>query len=115
MEPAIFDTSSPWSNLWIISSALYALVWIVAIATALAAAAAVPYLTARLVVGRKRARTATAHRRTLISATVALIILMAVVVVALAYTAGSTRTKGSTEHRIPLSSQEIIPKSNVPP
>lgn len=37
MDPAIFDTSSPRSNLWIISSALFAIVWTLAIGAALTA------------------------------------------------------------------------------
>ena len=40
MDPAIFDTSSPWSNLWIISSAVFVIIWTLAIGAALTAAAA---------------------------------------------------------------------------
>ena len=32
MDPSIYDTSSPWSNLWLISSALFAIVWTLTIA-----------------------------------------------------------------------------------
>ena len=42
MDPSVFDAAGPWSNLWIISSAMFALVWAVAIAAALTAAAAIP-------------------------------------------------------------------------
>ena len=35
MDPVIFDSASPWSNLWLVSSALYVLVWAVFIAASL--------------------------------------------------------------------------------
>ena len=87
MQPSVLDAASPWSNLWIISSALYALVWAVAIATALTAAGAVPYLIARTIARRIRKQTRTTTSRMLILTAFAVVVLMAVIVVGLAYSA----------------------------
>ena len=57
MDPSIYDTSSPWSNLWLISSAIFAIVWALAITAALTVAVTVPYLLIRTVAGRSRPRT----------------------------------------------------------
>ena len=91
MDPSILDPSSPWSNLWIISSAIFAVVWALAIFTALTAAAAVPYLVARAMVRRSQIRTPRKTNRALIAAAVAVIILMAATITGLAYGIGAAK------------------------
>ena len=44
MEPAIYDVASPWSNLWILGTAIFAAVWALAFTCAVTAAVAMPYL-----------------------------------------------------------------------
>ena len=91
MDPSIYDTSSPWSNLWLISSAIFVIVWALAITAALTAAAAVPYLVARAMAGRSRPRTPRTTNRALLIAAVAVIILMAGTVTGLAYGIGAAK------------------------
>ena len=95
MDPAIFDTSSPWSYLWLISSAAVVIGWAFFIAAALAAAALMPYLVGRLVGSWVRARSApktgTRTNRTLVPAAIAVIVLIGTAVVGLAYAAGALR------------------------
>ena len=89
MDPSIYDTSSPWSNLWLISSAIFAIVGALAITTVLTAAA-VPYLVARAMAGRSRPRTPRTTNRALFLAA-AVIILMAGTVTGLAYCVGAAK------------------------
>ena len=89
MDPSIFDAAGPWSNLWIISSAVFALVWAAAIAAALTAAAAIPYLTAKLIIPRTHGQRTTKSSRALIPAAAAVIVVIAGIVVFLAYSAGA--------------------------
>ncbi len=89
MAPSIFDTASLWGHLWLISSASFAIVWALAIAAALTAAAAVPYLVARAMVGRSQVHTTRRTNRRLLLAAAAVIILMASIVTGLAYGIGA--------------------------
>ena len=89
MDPSVLDPSSPWSNLWIVSSAVFAIFWALAIGAALTAAAAVPYLVARAMVGRSQVHTTRRTNRRLLLAAAAVIILMASIVTGLAYGIGA--------------------------
>ena len=64
MDPAsITDTSSAWSNLWLISSVIFALAWMTAISLATAAAAGMPYLLTRMLLRYANARRAAREER----------------------------------------------------
>ena len=91
MDHSIYDTSSPWSNLWLISSAVFVIIWTLAIGAALTAAAAVPYLVARAMAGRSKSRTPRKTNRGLLLAAAAVIILMAGTVTGLAYGIGAAK------------------------
>ena len=91
MEPAIYDVASPWSNLWILGTAIFAAVWALAFTCAVTAAVAMPYLMARAMARRSQSRTARNNNRAFLIATVAVIILMAGTVTGLAYGIGAAK------------------------
>ena len=111
MEPEIFQTGSPWGNLCLISMAIFAAAWALAITAAVTAAAVIPYLavrmtavrtmTARTTAGRTtagrttagpgRSRAAGRTNRKLLLAAAAVIILMAAAVTGLAYGVGAAK------------------------
>ena len=88
MDPVIFDSASPWSNLWLVSSALYVLVWAVFIAASLFVAAAVPYVVVRAVAGPRPSGRRFGSARVLVVAAVLVTVLTGAGVVGLAYFVG---------------------------
>ena len=114
MDPSIYDTSSPWSNLWLISSAIFAIVWALAITAALAVAVTVPYLLIRAVAGRSRPRTPRRTNRALLLAAAAVIILMAGTVTGLAYGVGAAKDRDLLGRPGPSSVAEGTPQSRAP-
>ena len=113
MDPSIYDTSSPWSNLWLISSAIFATVWTLAIGAALTAAAAVPYLVARAMAGRSKSRTPRKTNRALLLAAAAVIILMAGTVPGLAYGIRAAKDHSLSDRLNTPSVAEGAPQSRV--
>lgn len=109
-DPAIFDISSPWSNLWLISSAIFATVWTLAIAAALTAAAAVPYFVAKAMAAKSRHRMPRKNNRALLIAAVAVIILMASTVTGLAYGVGAAKNHNLIGHTNPANIETDLNK-----
>ena len=101
MDPSVLDPSSPWSNLWIVSSAVFAIIWALAIGAALTAAAAVPYLVARAMAGLSQVRTTRRTYRRLLLAAAAVIILMASTVTGLAYGISTAKHHGLIDRSNP--------------
>ena len=106
MGPEIFQTGSPWGNLWLISMAILAVTWALAITAAVTAAAAVPYwavrmMTARTMAGPARFRATGKTNGKLLLAAAAVIILMAAAVTGLAHGVGAAK------HHHPGSSKNV--------
>ena len=109
MQPEIFQDGSPWGDLWLLSMAIFAITWALAITADVTAAAIIPYLAVRMMTARTMARpgrfrTTGRTNRKLLLAAAAVIILIAGTVTGLAYGVGAAK------HHHPSFSKNVADK-----